>query len=71
MTTVVDLIPYDARGREIIGELEAGTQETPVEIRHLGTREYYVRAEDLRTAGFDAMLDRIDPDWRDHLGRTA
>jgi hypothetical protein len=21
--------------------------------------------------GFEAMLDRIDPGWRDHLGRTA
>jgi hypothetical protein len=22
------------------------------------------------TAGFDAMLDRIEPDWREHLRRT-
>jgi hypothetical protein len=71
MTAVVDLIPYDDRGREIIKELSAGTQETPVEIRHYGSREYYARAEDLGLAGFDAMLDRIDPSWREHLGRTA
>jgi hypothetical protein len=71
MTAVVDLIPYDDRGREIIEELEAGTQETPVEIRHHGPREYYVRAENLGLAGFDALLDHIDPSWREHLGRTA
>jgi hypothetical protein len=71
MTTVVDLIPYDDRGREILEELEAGSQETAVEIRHYGSREYYVRAEDVGLAGFDAMLDRIDPSWREHLGRTA
>jgi hypothetical protein len=70
MTAVIDLIPYDDRGRQIIEEL-AGTQETPVEIRHYGSREYYVRAENLGLAGFDAMLDRIDPRWREHLGRTA
>jgi hypothetical protein len=70
MTAVVDLIPYDDRGREIIEELE-GIQEPPVEIRHYGHREYYARAENLGLAGFDAMLDRIDPSWREHLGRTA
>jgi hypothetical protein len=71
MTTVVDLIPYDDRGREILEKLEAGSQETAVEVRHYGRREYYVRAEDVGLAGFDAMLDRIDPSWREHLGRTA
>jgi hypothetical protein len=71
MTAVVDLIPYDDRGHEILDELAAGTQETPVEIRHYGRREYYVRAENLGLGGFDAMLDRIDPSWREHLGRTA
>jgi hypothetical protein len=71
MTTVVDLIPYDDRGREIIEKLSAGTQKTPVEIRHYGRREYYVRAESLGPAAFDAMLDHIDPSWREHLGRTA
>ena len=70
MTVVVDLIPYDDRGHEIIEELE-GIQEPPVEIRHYGHREYYARAENLGLAGFDAMLDRIDPSWREHLGRTA
>jgi hypothetical protein len=69
--TVVDLIPYDERGLEIIEELETGAPDTPVEIRHYGLREYYVRAENLGLAGFDAMLDRIDPSWREHLGRTA
>jgi hypothetical protein len=71
MTAVVDLIPYDDRGHAIIEELEADVQETPIEIRHYGPREYYVRAENLGLAGFDAMLDRIDPSWREHLGRTA
>jgi hypothetical protein len=71
VTVVVDLIPYDERGREIIGELEAGTQEPPVKVRHHGPREYYVQAEDVGNAGFDAILDRIDPDWRKHLGRTT
>ena len=70
MTVVVDLIPYDDRGHEIMEELE-GIQEPPVEIRHYGHREYYARAENLELAGFDAMLDRIDPTWREHLGRTA
>jgi len=71
MTVVVQLIPYDDRGREIIEKLEEeGTQEQRVEIRKYGTREYNLRARNLGMVGFDAMLNRIDPDWREHLGRT-
>ena len=46
---VVNLIPYDDRGREIIGELEESPQE--VEIRHYGPREYYLRAENVGGPG--------------------
>jgi len=48
-----------------------GTQEQRVEIRKYGIREYNLRARNLGMVGFDAMLNRIDPDWREHLGRTA
>jgi hypothetical protein len=72
MAAVVQLIPYDDRGREIIEKLEEeGTQEQRVEIRKYGIREYNLRARNLGMVGFDAMLNRIDPDWREHLGRTA
>jgi hypothetical protein len=72
MAAVVQLIPYDDRGREIIEKLEEeGTQEPRLEIRKYGTREYNLRARNLGMVGFDAMLNRIDPDWREHLGRTA
>ena len=66
---VVNLIPYDDRGREIIGELEESPQR--VEIRHSGPREYYLRAENVGWAGFVMMLDRIDSDWRKHLGQAS
>ena len=72
MAVVVQLIPYHDRGREIIERLEEeGTQEQRVEIRKYGIREYNLRARNLGMVGFDAMLNRIDPDWREHLGRTA
>jgi hypothetical protein len=71
MAAVVNLIPYDDRGHEIISELEDSPQEEPIKIRHYGPLEYYVRAESVRLRRLDTMLDRIDPEWRDHLGRAS
>ena len=71
MAVVVQLIQYDDRGREIIERLEEeGTQEQRVEVRKHGSGEYNLRARNLGMVGFDAMLNRIDSDWREHLGRT-
>ena len=34
-------------------------------------RLYNLDADNVTTSGFDAMLDRIADDWREHLDRTA
>jgi hypothetical protein len=70
MTALV-LIPYDERGREIVHELGQGTEEHPIEVRRHAPLEYNLWIKDVDIVGFEAMLDRIDPGWRDHLGRTA
>jgi hypothetical protein len=70
MTALV-LIPYDDRGREIIDELGRGTEKHPIDVRRHAPLECTLRVKGVDIGGFEAMLDRIDPGWRDHLGRTA
>jgi len=31
------------------------------------TRRYYLNAADAHVGAFDSMLDKIDPNWRDHV----
>jgi hypothetical protein len=68
---VIRLVPLDERGREIIDELEEKTGEQPTEIQDDGGRLYHLQGEDLGGEGFDAMLSRIDSDWREHVTRTS
>ena len=70
MAAVIQLTALDDRGREIIAQLEERTQEQPREISEDGTREYFLSAHQVGVDGFDAMLDRIDRDWREHVSRT-
>ena len=70
MSTTVTFTPLDDRGREIIDQLEASA--TPP-FRHndrTGARSYWINAEGAPADGYEAALDRLAPDWRDHLSRT-
>jgi hypothetical protein len=58
--------PKDDRGREILDELEKRTKLQP-EVLSDGTRRYYVSATDADVDALDPMLERIDPNWRDHI----
>jgi hypothetical protein len=69
MAAVIELVPDDERGTELLDELERRTQELPYKTNtRTGARTYSLQSAD--TDGFDAILDRIDPDWREHLSRT-
>jgi hypothetical protein len=71
MAGVIRLVPLDERGREIIDELEENTGEQPTEIQDDGGRLYHLQGEGAGGEGFDAILSRIDSDWREHLNRTS
>ena len=71
MAAVIRLVPRDDRGREIIEKLEEKTGEQPIEIRDDGSRLYHLQAEDVGVDGFDAMLNRLDSDWQEHVTRTS
>jgi hypothetical protein len=36
-----------------------------------GARTYYLDGDGVGIEGFDAMLNRIDSDWDEHVTRTA
>lgn len=71
MAGVIRLLPLDDRGREIIEEVEENTGEQPTEIQNDGGRLYHLQGEEVGAEGFDAILSRIDSDWREHVNRTT
>jgi hypothetical protein len=56
------------RGREILDELQERTGHFPYVDSH-SERRYYLDGEPADVSGFDAMPDRIAPDWREYLSR--
>ena len=60
---------HTAHGAEIFDELEQRTGQMPY-LQSTAERRYNLTAEDVGMDAFDAMLDRIAPDWREHLSRT-
>lgn len=69
MSGIIRLTPRTERGRAILDDLERQTGRPPVRSDRTGTREYWLTAESIGVDGFDAVLDKIAPDWRDHLSR--
>ena len=67
MAAAVLLVPLDDRGRKIVDAFEETTNEQPTEVQEDGGRRYYLHGED-RSAD---TLDRIDPDWQEHVTRTS
>jgi hypothetical protein len=69
MTDVVELTPITEHGHKLLDELEHRTGAIPFKTDAEGVRTYWLSAVDVGAVGFEAMLDRIDPDWREHLTR--
>jgi hypothetical protein len=69
MAAVIALRPETDRGREILDELEKRTElrPDPGALAGDGTRRYWLAAEDAEVYVLDPELDKIDPDWRDHV----
>jgi hypothetical protein len=64
---VIQLRPNDDRGFEILEELERQTKIRSSERLDDKTRSYLLDVEDADEYAWDPMLDKIDPDWRDHV----
>ena len=71
VSTTVTLIPLDDLGRRILDRLE---QSAPPAYRWnhpTGARSYWTNADGAPADGYEAELDRLAPDWREHLARTS
>jgi hypothetical protein len=68
MAVALLLVPLDDRGREIIDAFEEATNEEPTEVQEDGGRRYFFHD---RGDPSVHTLDRIDPDWQDHVTRTS
>ncbi len=67
MAVVIALRPEDDRGREILDKLEKQTEVQPERVVDDGTRRYHLHGKGVYVSALDPMLDKIDPDWRDHV----
>lgn len=67
MAVAVRLVPLDDRGREIIDAFEEATNVRPTEVQDDGSRRYYLHGGD----GSVDTLDRIDPDWQEHVTQAS
>ncbi|HKH15176.1 MAG TPA: hypothetical protein VKA47_11035 [Solirubrobacterales bacterium] len=67
MAVVIALRPDDDRGREILDRLQKRIELEPISgVASDGTRRYHLEDE-ANVDALDEDLDRIHPDWRDHL----
>lgn len=69
MAAIVELRPLTERGAEILDELEMRTKMQPFEMGEQGARRYHLSSSDAGVDGFDPMLEKIDPSWREHVSR--
>ena len=70
MAAEIHFAIHDHRGAEILDELEQRTNVPPF-LASETERRYPLMTGEADTSAFDAMLDRIDEDWRAHLSRTG
>jgi hypothetical protein len=70
VSTTLALTPLDDRGREILDQLEADATPPFRWSERTGARSYWMNAQGAPPDGYEAALDRIAPDWREHLVRT-
>ncbi|TMK74500.1 MAG: hypothetical protein E6G48_03405 [Actinobacteria bacterium] len=67
MPAIVELTPLTRRGRKLLDELETKTGLRPFETSDAsGGKTYYLQAS-ANVDGFQAALDRIEPNWVRHL----
>ena len=72
MPAVISLRPKTPRGTEILDELEERNDLEPDQIISDGTRRYlYLVAMRADIDALDPWLDRIDPNWRDHVSNLG
>ena len=67
MAAVIALRPKDDRGQEVLDEFEARFNIQPMQVTDDGTRRYHLDAKDAEVDAFDSLLDKVDPDWSNHL----
>jgi hypothetical protein len=67
MAAIVELTPLTRRGQELLDEVERKTGLLPFKTSDAsGAKSYYLPAS-ANVDGFQAALDRIEPDWVTHL----
>ena len=70
MSTTLTLTPLDDRGREILDRLEAVTTPPFRWDDRTGARSYWISADGAPPDGYEAELDGLAPDWREHVSAT-
>jgi len=64
---VISFRPENERGREILDGIPQRIEMQSVQETPDGSRRYQLVGENLDVDSLDIELDRIDPNWRDHI----
>jgi hypothetical protein len=67
MPAIVELTPLTHRGQELLGDLEAKTGLLPFKTSDVSGRKRYYLEGSANVDGFQAALDRLEPNWVAHL----
>ena len=69
VTTTLNLQPRDDRGAEVLAQL--GQTHSPFRWNDgTGERNLWINSEAAPPAGYEAELDRLSPDWREHMAHA-
>jgi hypothetical protein len=67
VAAIVELTPLTHRGRELLDELEHRTGLLPFKTSDMSGAKTYFLPGSANVDGFQAALDRIEPNWVTHL----
>ena len=64
---IVELTPLTLRGHDLLDQLESKTGQLPFKIiEESGAKAYYLGGA-ANVGRFKAAIDRVDPNWEQHL----
>jgi hypothetical protein len=72
VAAIIVYVPRDRFGHQLLDELEDITEVTssPSDYAPMA-RQYWARSQDADVHALEPVLDRISPDWREHVALAS
>jgi hypothetical protein len=72
VAAIVVYVPRDRFGHQLLDELESVTEvaSSPSDYAPMA-RQFWARSRDADVHAFEPALDKLAPDWRDHVALAS